>query len=343
MDRRYYCLFKKIGSDVKLISSHEWGRVFAYDGLALPGQQAVSLAVLNWLRRRIRNYAVLQVHDCTQILAVAAACVAKRNGTPCLLYQGMYRDHSGLIKGLIHKFYNFFILPILFDSINFAVAKTKFALNYLRQKGLSNNVGSCVIPVGLDLTAFEAVPDTARDIDILYVGKLEERRCLAFLIFLIKRLCSDCPSIRICVIGQGVGQFAFLKELSLEIKSGAVDYHVRVPNRDIGYYYARSNIFVFPTKYEIFGMSVLEAMNFGACVISAPEAGPVEIIEHGVSGFLLDVSDIDGWCASIKRLIEDVQLADKIRLAAKAKVSSENGWGVSAESFLSVYEKVLEK
>lgn len=331
---------KKFGSSVKLISSHEWGRVFAYSGWSLPGQQAISLGVLNWLQRRIRDYAILQVHDCTQILAVAAACVAKRNGTPCLLYQGMYRDHAGLIKAVIHRLYNYFFLPKLFDAIDFAVAKTKVALTYLNEKGLPTRVGSCVIPVGLDVSVFVENNDADKDIDVLYVGKLEERRGLTFLISLIKRLCAANPSIRICVIGQGDGQFVFRKDLSLEIESGAVEYHAKVANRDVGKFYARSKVFLFPTSYEIFGMAVLEAMNFGACVISNAEAGPAEMIEDGVSGFLFSTADTDTWLALIRRLIEDDELANRIRLAAKAKVSSRDGWRISSEEFSDVYDSI---
>jgi glycosyltransferase involved in cell wall biosynthesis len=57
--------------------------------------------------------------------------------------------------------------------------------------------------------------------------------------------------------------------------------------------YPATDIFVMPTYVEAFGMAIVEAMAFGIPVISTNHFAIPEIIEHGVSGFLIDTTRFD--------------------------------------------------
>jgi len=53
------------------------------------------------------------------------------------------------------------------------------------------------------------------------------------------------------------------------------------------------NIYLLPTYYEAFGFAVLEAMAYGIPVISTNLSAIPEMIEHGISGFLIDVKNFN--------------------------------------------------
>jgi len=55
----------------------------------------------------------------------------------------------------------------------------------------------------------------------------------------------------------------------------------------------KTDIYLLPTYYEAFGFAVLEAMAYGIPVISTNLAAIPEMIEHGASGFLIDIKDFD--------------------------------------------------
>ena len=60
---------------------------------------------------------------------------------------------------------------------------------------------------------------------------------------------------------------------------------------DVRAYYAASDVFLMPTLYEPFGLVFGEAMACGLPVITSPQAGAADWIEHGVNGYVVDPLD----------------------------------------------------
>jgi len=70
---------------------------------------------------------------------------------------------------------------------------------------------------------------------------------------------------------------------------------------------------------ETFGLTILEAMSFGIPVIAPPVGGPTELVDDGVTGYLIDSYDIDKLAAKVNELASNPSLCHKISEAAKAK------------------------
>jgi glycosyltransferase involved in cell wall biosynthesis len=84
-----------------------------------------------------------------------------------------------------------------------------------------------------------------------------------------------------------------------------------------------SNIFVFPTRYEAFGLVNLEAMRSGLPVISSPEGAVPEVVRHGVTGFLVDPTDPQAIADCILKLAENPGLRDQMGMAGRARFEKE--------------------
>lgn len=92
--------------------------------------------------------------------------------------------------------------------------------------------------------------------------------------------------------------------------------------QDLAEYYASADVFVFPSRTDTFGLVLLEAMASGLPVAAFPVTGPIDIVEHTVSGVLGE----DLAAAACEALKLDPR-------AARAR-AAQFAWSQSAREFL---------
>lgn len=80
-----------------------------------------------------------------------------------------------------------------------------------------------------------------------------------------------------------------------------------------------SDLFLLPSETESFGLAALEAMAFGVPVISSNTGGIPEVNQHGVTGFLSDVGDIDDMVKNALHLLTDDGILASFKANAKAE------------------------
>jgi glycosyltransferase involved in cell wall biosynthesis len=72
--------------------------------------------------------------------------------------------------------------------------------------------------------------------------------------------------------------------------------------QDLARYYANAEVFVFPSRWETFGIVMIEAMACGTPVAAYPVPGPEDVIDQGVTGFVNeDLSDAIRACLQLRR------------------------------------------
>lgn len=108
-------------------------------------------------------------------------------------------------------------------------------------------------------------------------------------------------------------------------------------------YYAASDIYVFPTAYEPFGLVITEAMACGLPVITSKSAGAAELISDGCDGLLLnEPSNVDEIAGKIKLMVEDESL--RRHMCRNARKTAENySWDEIAKRTMEVYEEVAKR
>lgn len=103
---------------------------------------------------------------------------------------------------------------------------------------------------------------------------------------------------------------------------------------------AKAGIFVLPSRWEGFGIALIEAMAAGIPVIASNIDGPKEIITHGENGLLFESGNVTDLAKKIKMLINDINLRD--RLVNNAFISAQE---YSIEKmysrYLAVYNNII--
>ena len=110
---------------------------------------------------------------------------------------------------------------------------------------------------------------------------------------LLLKACSVLPFDYILKIGGTGLHFQYYKDLARELGiAGRCLFTGEIPKMQISNFYSDLNLFVLPSRYETFGIVLVEAMSSGLPVISTRCGGPSEIINDQV-GILTDTNNSD--------------------------------------------------
>jgi phosphatidylinositol alpha-1,6-mannosyltransferase len=85
-------------------------------------------------------------------------------------------------------------------------------------------------------------------------------------------------------------------------------------------YYSRADVYVMPSLQEGFGIVFLEAMAFGKPVIASEHGGAPEIVQDGVTGFLVKPGDLEALTAHLIQLLQDPALRARMGAAGRQRV-----------------------
>lgn len=108
----------------------------------------------------------------------------------------------------------------------------------------------------------------------------------------------------------------------------------RVPSGALAVLYRRTTALTFASRYEGFGMPVLEVMNEGRPVIAAQAAALPEVVGDG--GLLVDPDDVTGWAAALDLLLRDKMRWQQLADAASDRAASYT-WERSVDDLVALY------
>jgi glycosyltransferase involved in cell wall biosynthesis len=104
-----------------------------------------------------------------------------------------------------------------------------------------------------------------------------------------------------------------------------------------------ADLFLLPSAQESFGLAALEAMACGVPVVASKAGGLPEVIDHGVTGFLHPIGDVDAMAASGLLLLSDDDLHGRIAAAAAASVRERFCVDRVVPMYEAHYVQVLER
>jgi glycosyltransferase involved in cell wall biosynthesis len=169
---------------------------------------------------------------------------------------------------------------------------------------------------------------------LLFVGAYE-RKGLDTAIRALARM-----SVLAELVAIGEGRRASLQRLAQEL--GVAD-RVRFSGvrEDIASAFSAADAFVFPTRYEPFGMVVAEALASGLPVVTSAAAGAADLIRDGESGFVIaDAEDAGAFATALDRILRDPDYRASLARGARAAVQDLT-WDMVAERTLAVYRSIL--
>src|SRR5262249_55252191 len=105
--------------------------------------------------------------------------------------------------------------------------------------------------------------------------------------------------------------------------------------------YSHAAVFACPSVYEPFGLINLEAMACQTPVVASAVGGILEVVEDGRTGLLVPPASPDDLAASIRRVLDDRELASALAQAGRRRVEERFSWASVAERTEQVYADAI--
>ena len=205
-----------------------------------------------------------------------------------------------------------------------------------------------IIPNGVDLDHFspnESLIDEFCDgkVNILFVGRLEKRKGVSYLLKAYKRVKQEISNSRLIIVGPGTrlrGKYERqVKRSGLKdvVFVGYVSYD------ELPRYYETADIFCAPAiGWESFGIILLEAMAMGKPIVASNIDGYASLVTHGVEGLLVPPRDEEMLAQALITLMASESLRREMGARGRVK-AADYSWEHIARRVLDYYVRVLSE
>lgn len=200
-----------------------------------------------------------------------------------------------------------------------------------------------IIPNGIDIDRFtDAAPfPQYRDgkPTILFVGRMEKRKGLKYLLRAFPIIKEGVPDARLIVAGEGRLREGYERWVT---NSGVPDvvFVGWVSDEDLPRYYASTDVYCAPaTGNESMGYVLLEAMASRKPVVASNIEGYATVITDGVEGHLVEPKNARALAGALVELLRDTGDRESMTMRARLR-AEEYGWDRVAQRVLSYYERL---
>ena len=206
-----------------------------------------------------------------------------------------------------------------------------------------------IIPNGLDIARFDAAaiePIARFDdglINILYVGRAEKRKGLAYLIRAFGVVNARDPNTRLIIVGPDSRTRRRYEASVASSGQRNIEFVVGPSNDELPRYHRTSDIFCSPALgHESQGYVILEAMAASLPVVASNIEGYASVVTHGVDGVLVRPKDTIGLADELTALVRDESKRRALASAGRIRVE-DYSWPRVTQQVISYYERLLDQ
>ena len=344
--------FTRMGHDVKIIAPAvktvpNMGRKFIPVGRprSIPASGSICrVTISTWLSSKIHpvleqeNFDIIHLHEplmpmlCTTILRLSKSAII---GTFHASGEDTWYNYGQPIFRLI--------LRKWFSKLDGKIAVSELA----KSRAIRHFPGYYnIIPNGIDTEHFSPDVSPIEEYDdgklnILFVGRLEKRKGLNYLLKAYQKIKSEIPNSRLIIVGPGT---RLKRKYEKEVKHSGLDdvsFVGYASYDELPRYYKTADVFCAPAiGWESFGIILLEAMAAGKPIIASDVEGYAHLISHGVDGLLVPPRDETALAHSLIALMKDESLRQELGANGIFK-AKDYSWENVSQKVFEYYLRVL--
>ncbi len=351
----------KKGHDVTLITTdYEFNERFAgslygvdiisFKCLANFGLFLYSPEMKQWLRDNIKNYDVIHMHNFRSYQNNIVHHYSMKYHIPYVL-----QPHGSIPiiiqKQSLKKLYDFVWGNSILRDAKVVIAVTNEEAEQCNQIGVNWN-RIHVMPNGVDLSEYTNLPIKGKfkkkygikdhEKVILYLGRLHKIKGIGLLVSAFADLAKDYNNFRLVIAGPDDGFLPSLKEQIDVLKTNdKVLITGQLDGSDKIEAYCDADVYVLPSVYEIFGITILEACACGTPVVVTDRCGIANIVDNNV-GYVVGY-DKDQLREAIVKILIDEDLKKRYGVCGKRLVTEEFNWNRIVSNIEDLYETIMAR
>lgn len=243
------------------------------------------------------------------------------------------------------------IFKMIFTKADYIQVISNYLSGFARQMGYAGELA--VVPNGVDVKKFKVENSKLKieelkkksgiagnDKVIITVSRLVKKNGVADIIEAMRYLPKNA---KLLILGNGPDEEK-LKSLSESLKFGdRIIMLGSVKNELVPEYLAISDIFIRPSLSEGQGIAFLEAMAAGVPVIATPVGGIVDFLRDGETGLFCEVNNPRSVAEKISELLNNKEVAEKIKINAKNMVEKNYNWDFIAVKMKNIFFNLIKK
>jgi glycosyltransferase involved in cell wall biosynthesis len=187
-----------------------------------------------------------------------------------------------------------------------------------------------VVPSGVDVP--ERVPEARKDVDVVYVGKVERRKGVDTAIAALRYL----PGRRLRIVGSGALDWA-REHARICGVADRLDFVGRIPHEAVSAEFARARVGICPLPAEVDSISaiftsplkLLEMMAAGLPVVASDLPSVREVCRDGEQVLLVPPDVPEAMAGAVERLLAEPDLSARLGAAGRARARDFN-WRIRA-------------
>ncbi len=278
------------------------------------------------------NFDVLHIHE-PEVPMLGAQIIAKAQCPVIATFHAMYPETP------MAKTIEALRIPYsrsIFSKLDELTAVSDVAAEFVRAR-TGRKVH--IIPNGIDLAKYTPAPPPQNEQKtILYVGRLEKRKGVRYLLAAYKVLQEQCPDVRLVIVGDGPERdrlewYCENEGLKNVTFTGFVDDAEKLA------WFEKADLFCSPAIYgESFGIVLLEAMARGVVTVAGNNPGYCAVMKDKGAISIVNPKDKTEFARRLELLLTDEELRDMWRAWAQEYVKQ-----FSYENIVSQYEKLYQR
>ncbi len=289
-----------------------------------------SPSIKEWAENNLKEFDIIHLHNYRAYQNAVIHIFAKKYGIPYIMQA----------HGSVLPFFNKEFLKKCFDKVygnkilqdaTICIASTAIESDQYEKMGVSKN-RIIIVPNGIDLSQFgdlpvrgqfrskHNIPENVRL--ILTLGRIHKIKGIDLLVTSFSQICRKTGNVRLVIAGPDGGSLSQIREQVHELQiEDRVLFTGPLYDKEKLEAYIDSDIFVFPSRYDSFGNTLLEAWMCGLPVIVSTNCCVSSVIKNSNTGIVvgLDPSQIT---EQIINLLNDDENRRKLGISGKIFVQN---------------------